>query len=66
MENIKNIDDQISKLIEKINDPNLCEDTADVYTRCTGYYRLVRMFNDGKVAEYMQRLEYDLKAEYTL
>jgi anaerobic ribonucleoside-triphosphate reductase len=61
MNELQKIDGEIIKIIASINDPNLCEDTADTYTRCTGYYRPVRMFNNGKQSEYMQRLEFELK-----
>jgi anaerobic ribonucleoside-triphosphate reductase len=56
---IKKIDEQIKELKEKMNDPHLCEDTADVYTRVSGYYRPVTNFNAGKQSEMVERLEYD-------
>jgi hypothetical protein len=55
---MKEINEQISELEKKINDPDLCFGTASVWTRCTGYYRAVENFNWGKRREYADRLEY--------
>jgi|BioPla2DNA2_1021312.scaffolds.fasta_scaffold09079_7 anaerobic ribonucleoside-triphosphate reductase len=60
MSKLKNIEDQISQIQAKLNDPKLCEGTADTYTRISGYYRPVSNFNDGKVSEVEQRLEYSI------
>lgn len=60
MSKLKNIEDQISQIRAKLNDPKLCEGTADTYTRISGYYRPVSNFNDGKVSEVEQRLEYSI------
>jgi anaerobic ribonucleoside-triphosphate reductase len=57
---INDIDSQIEEIRTKIKDPKLCDGTASTFTRVTGYYRSVEYFNDGKQAEFMQRLEYKL------
>ncbi|NLZ82429.1 MAG: ribonucleoside triphosphate reductase [Clostridiales bacterium] len=36
-----------------------CGETAEVYSRITGYYRPVQNWNDGKVQEYKNRRLYD-------
>ena len=38
----------------------ICGQTAEVYSRITGYYRPVQNWNDGKKAEYNNRLNYDI------
>ena len=38
-----------------------CGERAEVYSRITGYYRPVQHWNDGKVQEYKDRQEYNLK-----
>ena len=37
-----------------------CGQSAEVYSRITGYYRPVQNWNDGKTQEYKERREYDL------
>ncbi|MBO6014905.1 MAG: ribonucleoside triphosphate reductase [Oscillospiraceae bacterium] len=37
-----------------------CGETAEVYSRITGYYRPVQNWNVGKAQEYKQRKEYDI------
>ena len=37
-----------------------CGESAEVYSRITGYYRPVQNWNAGKTQEYKQRSEYDL------
>ena len=37
-----------------------CGETAEVYSRITGYYRPVQNWNAGKTEEYKARKEYDL------
>ncbi len=39
-----------------------CGEKAEVYSRITGYYRPVQNWNDGKIQEYKNRLNYE--AEY--
>ncbi|MBO5293371.1 MAG: ribonucleoside triphosphate reductase [Lachnospiraceae bacterium] len=39
-----------------------CGKTTEVYSRITGYYRPVQNWNDGKLQEYRNRTEYDVKA----
>jgi len=60
MSKIEKIDNQIKEIQDKLNNPHLCEGTAEVYTRVSGYYRPVENFNDGKQEEFVQRLEYNL------
>jgi len=57
---IERIDEQIQQIQSKLNDPKLCEGTAECYTRVSGYYRPVTNFNDGKQAEFTQRVEYSI------
>ena len=38
----------------------VCGETAEVYSRITGYYRPVQNWNDGKREEYEERKEYDI------
>ncbi len=37
-----------------------CGETAEVYSRITGYYRPVQNWNDGKSQEYKDRVNYDV------
>ena len=37
-----------------------CGKVTEVYSRITGYYRLVQNWNDGKLQEYANRKEYDV------
>ncbi len=37
-----------------------CENTTEVYSRITGYYRPVQNFNDGKAQEFKDRRVYDV------
>ncbi len=39
-----------------------CGKTTEVYSRITGYYRPVQNWNEGKLAEFEARREYDLAA----
>jgi hypothetical protein len=56
----KKIEEQINEIEERINDPELCAGTASVWSRCTGYYRPVELYNWGKRREYLERIEYQL------
>lgn len=38
----------------------ICNRTAEVYSRITGYYRPVQNWNDGKLAEFKERVTYDI------
>ncbi len=38
-----------------------CGETAEVYSRITGYYRPVQNWNAGKTQEYKERKEYDVE-----
>ena len=44
----------------RIKDPKLCEGTATVYARITGYYRNVSNWNRGKAQEFSERKAYSL------
>ena len=55
---IEKIDEQINQISCKLNDPKLCDGTAEVYSRISGYYRPTMAWNDGKTAEFTQRVEY--------
>jgi len=57
---IKQIDEKIKEIEDKINDTHLCENTVLVYTRITGYYRPTEFYNDGKKQEFTERLEYNI------
>ena len=56
--NLKQIEQEIAKIENKLNDPDLCEGTASTYTRITGYFRAIENFNIGKRQEYIERVEY--------
>ncbi len=47
---------------EHFNCP-ICGKKAEVYSRITGYYRPVQNWNDGKAAEYKQRLTYKIRED---
>ena len=47
---------------EHFNCPT-CGQTAEVYSRITGYYRPVRNWNDGKLAEFKSRRTYEKTGE---
>ena len=38
----------------------ICGKRTEVYSRITGYYRPVQNWNDGKLQEYKQRVNYDV------
>lgn len=38
-----------------------CGSVTEVYSRITGYYRPVQNWNDGKLQEYANRIEYDVE-----
>jgi anaerobic ribonucleoside-triphosphate reductase len=59
---MKNIDEQIAEIEAKINDPLLCNETAETYSRISGYYRPVNQWNEGKKTEFSERLEYSLNS----
>ena len=35
-----------------------CDKEVEVYARCVGFYRPLKAWNPGKLAEYHDRLEY--------
>ncbi|MBE7048878.1 MAG: ribonucleoside triphosphate reductase [Ruminococcaceae bacterium] len=45
---------------EQFTCPN-CGETAEVYSRITGYYRPVQNWNAGKTQEYKERCEYNIE-----
>ena len=50
--------EKITEIETQMNDPKLCEGTASVYTRVSGYYRAVNNFNNGKKQEVKERKHY--------
>jgi len=60
MNELEKIEKKIRELEEKINDPHLCEGTASISARISGYFRSVHNWNIGKQAEYRSRLEYTI------
>ena len=61
---LSRIEEQISEITKKIEDPKLGSGTAETMTRVSGYYRAVSGFNDGKgrMGEFGQRKEYSVSA----
>jgi anaerobic ribonucleoside-triphosphate reductase len=56
---VKDLEDQINTIEQKINDPELCKGTAETYSRISGYYRSVSQWNNGKrFGEYPSRVNY--------
>jgi anaerobic ribonucleoside-triphosphate reductase len=60
MTDVNKINEQIEQLETKLNDPHLCKDTAQIYTRVSGYYRAVENFNIGKQSEFVDRVSFIL------
>lgn len=56
--NVDKINEQIEQIKIKLNDPHLCEGTAETFARISGYYRPVSAWNTGKQTEFQERLEY--------
>ena len=52
--------EKITEIESKMNDPLLCEGTASVYTRVSGYYRALNNFNNGKKQEVSERKHYSV------
>lgn len=52
--------EKITEIEAQMNDPKLCEGTASVYTRVSGYYRAVNNFNNGKKQEVKERKHYNV------
>lgn len=55
------VQEKITEIETKMNNPKLCEGTASVYTRVSGYYRAVANFNAGKRQEVKERKHYNVK-----
>jgi anaerobic ribonucleoside-triphosphate reductase len=55
---LEKIEEAIAEINAKLRDTHLCEGTAAVYSRISGYYRPVEAWNPGKAEEFTQRLEY--------
>jgi hypothetical protein len=55
---VESLDAEMAQIDRRMKDPKLCEDTLDVQTRVSGYYRSVVNFNPGKKQEYLERNEY--------
>lgn len=45
-------------VIKAMEDPSLCEGTASVYSRVSGYYRATELWNKGKAQEFKERKVY--------
>lgn len=61
MNNIEKINEKIEQVKTEMNDPHLCEGTADTYSRVSGYYRSVQGgWNNGKQQEFAERQEYSI------
>ena len=58
---LKQIENEIKEIENKLNDPDLCKGTASTYTRITGYFRSIENFNIGKRQEYIERVAYRSK-----
>ena len=54
------VKEKITEIEAQMNDPKLCEGTASVYTRVSGYYRAVNNFNNGKKQEVKERKHYNV------
>lgn len=48
------------KIKSKLSDPHLCEGTASLYSRVSGYYRAVNLMNTGKRKEVEDRINYSI------
>jgi anaerobic ribonucleoside-triphosphate reductase len=55
---VQKLDEQINAIQVRMADPHLCEGTASVSSRISGYYRPTHNWNRGKSAEFIQRSEY--------
>lgn len=53
--------EKIAEIKTQMNDPKLCEGTASIYTRVSGYYRALNNFNNGKKQEVTERKHYTLQ-----
>jgi hypothetical protein len=53
------LDEQINEITAKMSNPRLAEGSASTMTRVSGYYRAVKAFHPGKIAEYNDRVEYN-------
>ena len=52
--------EKITEIEAQMNDSKLCEGTASVYTRVSGYYRALNNFNNGKKQEVSERKHYSV------
>lgn len=52
--------EKITEIETQMNDAKLCEGTASVYTRVSGYYRALNNFNNGKKQEVSERKHYSV------
>jgi hypothetical protein len=54
-EEITNLKNQREAIVKAMKDPHLCEGTASLYSRVSGYYRNVSAMNIGKQQEVKDR-----------
>lgn len=59
-EKINQLKEEKRRIEEKLQDPNLCEGTASLYSRVSGYYRAVNLMNTGKRKEVQDRINYSI------
>lgn len=59
-EKLKKLKAEKESIISAMKDPHLCEDTASVYSRISGYYRATKHWCKGKSVEFKERKEYKI------
>lgn len=59
-EELAKLEAQKAAIVAAMNDPNLCANTASVFSRVSGYYRPVNLFNVGKAKEFKDRKLYNI------
>lgn len=55
---VKAIMDRISELEKQLKDVKGTE--CEIYSRCVGYFRPVKNWNEGKQAEFKDRVPYEV------
>jgi anaerobic ribonucleoside-triphosphate reductase len=54
------INERIEQIKKEMANPELCNGTAEIYQKITGYARPVSQWNLGKKVEYSDRREYNM------